>query len=310
MKQGCISLNDFPRYNKLNDYLLARFGRKVYKLAIDAGFTCPTRDGTLGTGGCIFCSQAGSGDFAESGQDVREQLKSARERIENKLPEGAGFISYFQSFTNTYAPTEKLREMYYAVIEDPDVVALSVATRPDCISESCLALLAESNRTKPVFVELGLQTSNEKTAEYINRCYKNEVFSEAVSRLRREGIEVIVHMILGLPGETVSDMVNTAKFVSDHDVQGVKLQLLHVLKNTRLAETDYEPMEMEKYFFCLGECLEHIRSDIVIHRLTGDGDKKILIAPLWSGDKHAVLNGFAKYMEEHDIVQGKKSSSD
>ena len=309
MKQGCISLNDFPRYNKLNDYLLARFGRKVYKLAIDAGFTCPTRDGTLGTGGCIFCSAAGSGDFAESGSDVREQLKRARGRIEKKLPEGAGFISYFQSFTNTYAPTEKLREMYYAAIEDPDIVALSVATRPDCISESCLALLAEINRIKPVFVELGLQTSNEKTAEYINRCYKNEVFSEAVSRLRGEGIEVIVHMILGLPGETVSDMVNTARFVSAHDVQGAKLQLLHVLKNTRLAETDYEPMEMEDYFFCLGKCLEHIRRDIVIHRLTGDGDKKILIAPLWSGDKHAVLNGFARYMEEHDIVQGKKSDS-
>lgn len=301
-------MSDMPRYNKLNDYLLSRFGRKVYKLAIDAGFTCPTRDGTLSTGGCIFCSQAGSGDFAESGDDVRQQLFRAKERIKPKLPENAGFISYFQSFTNTYAPTEKLREMYFAAIEDDDVVALSVATRPDCISESCLELLAEINRIKPVFVEFGLQTSNEKTAEYINRCYKNEVFTDAVSRLRSKGIEVIVHVILGLPGETVEDMVKTVEFVSHHDVQGIKLQLLHVLKGTRLAETDYEPMEMEEYFFALGECLEHIRPDIVIHRLTGDGDKKILIAPLWSGDKHAVLNGFAKYMEEHDIVQGKRAT--
>lgn len=294
------------RYNKLNDYLSARFGRKVYKLAIDAGFSCPNRDGTLAIGGCIFCSQAGSGDFAESGSDVKQQLERAKERIKSKLPEGAGFISYFQSFTNTYAPVEKLREMYYAAIEDADVVALSVATRPDCISDDCLNLLAEINEQKPVFVELGLQTSKEKTAEYINRCYKNRVFTDAVERLRSKGIEVIVHIILGLPDESLEDMLETVGFVSAHDVQGIKLQLLHVLRGTRLAETDYVPMEMDEYFRVLGECLEHLRPDIVIHRLTGDGDKRILKAPLWSGDKHAVLNGFARYMEEHDIVQGKK----
>ena len=294
------------RYNKLNDYLSARFGRKVYKLAIDAGFSCPNRDGTLATGGCIFCSQAGSGDFAESGSDVKQQLERAKERIKSKLSEGTGFISYFQSFTNTYAPVEKLREMYYAAIEDENVVALSVATRPDCISDDCLDLLAEINEQKPVFVELGLQTSKEKTAEYINRCYKNRVFTDAVERLRSKGIEVVVHIILGLPGESLEDMLETVRFVSAHDVQGVKLQLLHVLRGTRLAETDYVPMEMDEYFRVLGECLEHLRPDIVIHRLTGDGDKKILKAPLWSGDKHAVLNGFARYMEEHDIVQGKR----
>ena len=293
-------------YNKLSDYLCSRFGRKVYKLAIDAGFSCPTRDGTLSTGGCIFCSQAGSGDFAESGSDVKQQLERAKNRISSKLPEGAGFISYFQSFTNTYAPVDTLREMYYAAIEDKDVVALSVATRPDCISDECLELLAEINGKKPVFVELGLQTSNEKTAEYINRCYKNEAFSDAVKRLRSKGIEVIVHVILGLPDESLEDMLSTIKFVSAHDVQGIKLQLLHVLRGTRLADTDYVPMEMGEYFSVLGECLEHLRPDIVIHRLTGDGDKKILIAPEWSGDKHAVLNGFARYLEEHDIVQGKK----
>ena len=301
-----------PRYNKLNDYLFSRFGRKVYKLAIDAGFGCPNRDGTLSTGGCIFCSQAGSGDFAESGHDVKQQLQRARERIKSKLPEGAGFISYFQSFTNTYAPVDTLREMYYAAIEDDDIVALSVATRPDCISEECLKLLAEINEIKPVFVELGLQTSNEKTAEYINRCYKNEVFSDAVKRLRSRGIEVIVHVILGLPNESLEDMLGTVDFVSSHDVQGIKLQLLHVLRGTRLAETEYSTMEMDEYFHALGECLKRLRPDIVVHRLTGDGDKKILVAPLWSGDKHAVLNGFARYMEKHDIVQGetyKKSSS-
>lgn len=301
-----------PRYNKLNDYLFSRFGRKVYKLAIDAGFGCPNRDGTLSTGGCIFCSQAGSGDFAESGHDVKQQLQRARERIKSKLPEGAGFISYFQSFTNTYAPVDTLREMYYAAIEDDDIVALSVATRPDCISEECLKLLDEINEIKPVFVELGLQTSNEKTAEYINRCYKNEVFSDAVKRLRSRGIEVIVHVILGLPNESLEDMLGTVDFVSSHDVQGIKLQLLHVLRGTRLAETEYSTMEMDEYFHALGECLKRLRPDIVVHRLTGDGDKKILVAPLWSGDKHAVLNGFARYMEKHDIVQGetyKKSSS-
>lgn len=301
-----------PRYNKLNDYLFSRFGRKVYKLAIDAGFGCPNRDGTLSTGGCIFCSQAGSGDFAESGHDVKQQLQRARERIKSKLPEGAGFISYFQSFTNTYAPVDTLREMYYAAIEDDDIVALSVATRPDCISEECLKLLAEINEIKPVFVELGLQTSNEKTAEYINRCYKNEVFSDAVKRLRSRGIEVIVHVILGLPNESLEDMLGTVDFVSSHDVQGIKLQLLHVLRGTRLAETEYSTMEMDEYFHALGECLKRLRPDIVVHRLTGDGDKRILVAPLWSGDKHAVLNGFARYMEKHDIVQGetyKKSSS-
>lgn len=293
------------RYRKLSDYLSRRFGKKVYKLAIDAGFTCPNRDGSLSSGGCIFCSRAGSGDFAENGAEIRQQLERAKARISSKLPENAGYISYFQSFTNTYAPAEKLRELYYAAIDDESIEALSVATRPDCIDGDCLALLSEINRKKPVFVELGLQTSNEKTAAYINRCYENSVFTDAVSRLRKENIEVIVHVILGLPGETKQDMLNTTDFVSRHDVQGIKLQLLHVLEGTRLAETDWKVMSMEEYFEVLGECIEHLRPDIVIHRLTGDGDKKILIAPKWSGNKHAVLNGFMRYMDEHDIVQGR-----
>ena len=294
------------RFNALNDYLKTRFGKKMYKLAVDGGFSCPNRDGTKGTGGCIFCSVSGSGDFAERGKDIKVQLENARKRIENKLPPDCGFIAYFQSFTNTYAPVEILRSLFESALDTEGIDALSIATRPDCINAEKAALLAELNAKKPVFVELGLQTSNEETAHYINRCYPNSDFTKAVRLLRENGIEVIVHMIIGLPGETEKDILSTVKFISAHDVQGVKLQLLHVLKNTRLAETDYTPLEKGEYYELLGKCLEHLRPDIIIHRLTGDGDKRQLIAPLWSADKHKVLNGFMRYMDEHDIVQGRK----
>ena len=294
------------RFNALNDYLKTRFGKKMYKLAVDGGFSCPNRDGTKGTGGCIFCSVSGSGDFAERGKDIKVQLENARKRIENKLPPDCGFIAYFQSFTNTYAPVEILRSLFESALDTEGIDALSIATRPDCINAEKAALLAELNAKKPVFVELGLQTSNEETAHYINRCYPNSDFTKAVRLLRENGIEVIVHMIIGLPGETEKDILSTVKFISAHDVQGVKLQLLHVLKNTRLAETDYTPLEKDEYYELLGKCLEHLRPDIIIHRLTGDGDKRQLIAPLWSADKHRVLNGFMRYMDEHDIVQGRK----
>ena len=294
------------RYNALSDYLKGRFGKKMYKLAVDGGFTCPNRDGTKGAGGCIFCSAAGSGDFAEHGADIKTQLENAKERIKSKLPPDCGFIAYFQSFTNTYAPVERLRSLFEAALETDGVQALSIATRPDCVDEENVQLLAELNKKAPVFVELGLQTSNEKTARYINRCYPNSDFTNAVQLLRERGIEVIVHIIIGLPNETEADILNTVRFVSLHDVQGVKLQLLHVLKNTRLAETDYVPLGIDEYYRLLGLCLEHLRPDIVIHRLTGDGDKRQLIAPMWSGDKHRVLNGFMRYMDEHDIIQGSK----
>ncbi len=293
------------RYNSLNEYLKRRFGRKIYKLAVDAGFTCPNRDGTKGVGGCIFCSEAGSGDFAESGSDIVSQLEKAKARVKNKVPAGCGYIAYFQSFTNTYAPIERLRELYRAAMSAEGVCALSIATRPDCIDAQIAALLGELNREMPIFVELGLQTANEKTAQYINRCYDNSAFTEAVRLLRSEGIEVIVHIILGLPGETERDILNTVDFVSSHEVQGIKLQLLHILKGTRLAEADYKVLGMDEYFELLSKCLERLRPDIIIHRLTGDGDKKTLIAPMWSGDKHRVLNGFNRYMQEHDIVQGR-----
>ena len=233
------------RFNALNDYLKTRFGKKMYKLAVDGGFSCPNRDGTKGTGGCIFCSVSGSGDFAERGKDIKVQLENARKRIENKLPPDCGFIAYFQSFTNTYAPVEILRSLFESALDTEGIDALSIATRPDCINAEKAALLAELNAKKPVFVELGLQTSNEETAHYINRCYPNADFTKAVRLLRENGIEVIVHMIIGLPGETEKDILSTVKFISAHDVQGVKLQLLHVLKNTRLAETDYTPLEKD-----------------------------------------------------------------
>ena len=294
------------RFNALNDYLKTRFGKKMYKLAVDGGFSCPNRDGTKGTGGCIFCSVSGSGDFAERGKDIKVQLENARKRIENKLPPDCGFIAYFQSFTNTYAPVEILRSLFESALDTEGIDALSVATRPDCINEENVRLLSELNAKKPIFVELGLQTSNEDTARYINRCYPNSDFTKAVRLLRENGLEVIVHMIIGLPGETENDILNTVKFISSHDVQGVKLQLLHVLKSTRLAETGFTPLEKDEYYELLGKCLEHLRPDIIIHRLTGDGDKRQLIAPLWSGDKHRVLNGFMRYMDEHDIIQGSK----
>ena len=293
------------RYRALDAYFKQRFGRKVYKLAVDAGFTCPNRDGTKGVGGCIFCSGAGSGDFAESGNDIRRQLAAARARIASKTPADCGYICYFQSFTNTYAPVERLRELFEAAMEEPDIVALSIATRPDCLDEEKIALLAELNCRKPVFVELGLQTANENSARLINRCYENDVFTQAVKMLRNVDVEIIVHIILGLPGETREDMLRTVEFVGKHDVQGIKLQLLHVLKDTALAGMEYRALEMDEYFSLLGECLEHLPPDLVIHRLTGDGDKRILLAPLWSADKHRVLNGLNQYLQQHDIRQGR-----
>ncbi len=293
-----------PRYNSLNNYLKNRFGKKVYKLAIDSGFTCPNRDGTKGIGGCIFCSQGGSGEFAEKGVDVLKQLHKAKQRVKNKINGEAGYICYFQSFTNTYADIDYLRKLYFSVLQDNEIVAISIATRPDCLGVQVLELLDELNKTIPVFVELGLQTSNEKTAKLINRCYENDCFKLAVENLNKINIEVVCHVIIGLPGETVEDYVNSVKFACSTGIKGIKLQLLHVLKNTKLEKMDYQPLTMEDYFFALSECLKNIPPEIVIHRLTGDGDKKLLIAPLWSADKHNVLNKLNAYMTKNDIIQG------
>ncbi|MCR4788129.1 MAG: TIGR01212 family radical SAM protein [Lachnospiraceae bacterium] len=280
----------------LNEYVREKYGKKLYKIPINAGFTCPNRDGTLGKDGCIFCSGSGSGDFAgPAGSSVTSQIKLGREKIKNKLPkEEVGYIAYFQAFTNTYAPVDRLESLYMEAVNDPDVDVISIATRPDCLGDDVLDLLTKINGIKPVWVELGLQTVHERTAEYIRRGYPLEVYDDAVIRLRNRGIETIVHVILGLPGETKEDMLRTVKYVGDSGVQGIKLQLLHVLEGTDLAkdyrEGKFECLTLDEYVSLIRDCLDVLPENIVIHRMTGDGDKKILIAPEWSKDKKTVLN--------------------
>lgn len=287
----------------LNDYLVEKFGCKVYKIALSGGFTCPNRDGTLGKSGCIFCSEGGSGEFAEDvALSVTEQIERGKERISSKIKTGK-YIAYFQSFTGTYAPIERLTKLYKEAIEHPNVVALSIATRPDCLPSEVVELLSKLNRIKPVWVELGLQTMHEKTAEYIRRGYPVDVYDTAVKKLKEHGIEVITHVILGLPGETKENMLSTVRHVCDMESNGIKLQLLHVLKNTDLAK-EYEAgkvkiLSEDEYIDILKDCVRIIPDSVVIHRLTGDGDKKILIAPMWSADKKHVLNRIKKEVLEN-----------
>lgn len=289
------------RYRSLNNYFRVRFGCKVYKLALNAGFSCPNRDGKLGTGGCIFCSEGGSGEFAgDAKASISEQLEFGKNLIKNKLPrqEEVKYMAYFQAFTNTYAPIEILREKYGEAIDDPDVVAISIATRPDCLPEDVLDLLYELNREKPIFVELGLQTSNENTAKYIRRGYPLAVYDKAVFDLKERNINVVTHVILGLPGETKEDMLNTVRHVSKVNSDGIKLQLLHVLKGTDLAlayaNGEFEVLTMEEYIDTVEDCLKIIPPNMVVQRLTGDGDKKLLIAPMWSADKKRVISEMNK----------------
>lgn len=281
-------------YYSLNQYLRDTFGEKVYKIALDGGFTCPNRDGTLDTRGCIFCSGMGSGDFAEDRYNsVTEQIEKGKQRLAGKITDGK-YIAYFQAFTNTYAPVEELRRKYMEAVNHPDIVAVSIATRPDCLSDEVLELLEKLNHMKPIWVELGLQTIHEKTVNYIRRGYPLSIYDEAVKRLKNIGIEVIVHVILGLPGESREEILETVRYVGNSYVNGIKLQLLHVIKGTDL-EKDYQKglfhvMEMEEYTDLVADCIALLPEDMVIHRMTGDGDKKTLIAPLWSGDKKRVLN--------------------
>lgn len=279
----------------LNQYLKEKYGCKVYKLSISAKVTCPNRDGTLGTRGCIFCSEGGSGDFAQDPvKSIKEQIEAAKLKVSNKIKGKALYIAYFQSFTNTYANIDYLREIYLQAIEPEEIVALSIGTRPDCLGDDVIALLSEINKIKPVWVELGLQTINEASAIYIRRGYGLKVYDEAVQKLRAENIDVITHVILGLPGESIEDMEKTVKYVVASGVQGIKLQLLHVLKNTDLAidyyEGKFETMTLDEYIDVLKRLVPLIPDNVIIHRLTGDGPKKSLIAPLWSGDKKTVLN--------------------
>lgn len=288
-------------YYSLNQYLKDTFGEKVYKVAIDGGFTCPNRDGTIDTRGCSFCSEAGAGEFAEDRHlSVSKQLKQGKLRVAKKNPNGK-IIAYFQAFTNTYAPVNSLRTLYEEALSHPDVVALSIATRPDCLPEEVVRLLEELNQKKPVWVELGLQTIHERTAERIRRGYPLSVYTAAVERLKKAKLTVITHVILGLPGETKEDMKETVSFVGKTGTNGIKLQLLHVIRGTDL-EKEYRAgmfstMEMEEYVSLVADCIKLLPKDMVIHRMTGDGDKRTLVAPLWSGDKKRVLNALQKELK-------------
>ena len=278
----------------LNEYYRERFGCKVYKLSLDAGFTCPNRDGTAGTGGCIFCSGFGSGEFAEGGPDsIALQLERAKSRVSAKTKDGK-YIAYFQSFTNTYAPVEKLRTLYREAIAPEDIVGLAIGTRPDCLGADVVELLAQINTVKPVSVELGLQSVHEATARYIRRGYDTRVYYDAVKRLKEAGVEVVTHIILGLPGETVEMAVQTTAAAVAAGTDGVKFHLLHVLKNTDLAEDyargKFETLTLEEYGRWLKACVDILPETVVVHRITGDGAKRDLIAPLWSADKKRVLN--------------------
>lgn len=308
-------------YYSLNAYLRHTFGTKAYKISLDAGCSCPNRDGLIDTRGCIFCSASGSGDFAEHlqmqkilhmcrdkqalcaadaqtlHQAVHTQLEAGKKRVEQKNKDGK-YIAYFQAYTNTYAPVSYLKEIFHAAIEADDIVALSIATRPDCLDTEVLSLLEALRESKPVWVELGLQTIHENTAKDIRRGYALPVYDEAVRQLRKRGIEVITHVILGLPGETKDMMKETVAYVGSSGVQGIKLQLLHVLKGTDL-EQEYlaghcPVFTMEEYVELVADCLELLPKDMVIHRMTGDGDKKQLVAPLWSADKKRVWNALQK----------------
>lgn len=289
------------KYTTLNNYLKERFGEKVYKIALNDGFTCPNRDGTIDTRGCIFCSKGGSGDFAESPDlTITEQIENGKKRLEKKIKNGK-YIAYFQAFTNTYAPVERLRTIYEEAINHPDIVALSIGTRPDCLGDDVLALLDELNKFKPIFVELGLQTINEDTAKYIRRGYTLEVYDKAVADLHKIGINVVTHIILGLPNESKEDMLNSVKYACKV-TDGIKLQLLHILKGTDIAK-DYEQgkfevLTLEQYTEIIKECVQIIPENVVIHRLTGDGAKKDLIAPLWSADKKTVLNTINRALKD------------
>lgn len=304
-------------YHSLDYEMKRRFGTKVYKIALEGGMTCPNRDGTIGTGGCIFCSAGGSGDFAVplqgaagmTEESVHRQIDLAISRISRKMGSSPGaYIAYFQSYTNTYAPVSYLRRLFTAAILHPEIRVLSIATRPDCLPEEVLDLLEELNQIKPVWIELGLQTIHPDTARLIRRGYELDCFTDAKNRLRRRGLEVIVHVILGLPGEDRTQMLETVSWLGSNDIQGMKLQLLHILKGTDLAllyeQAPFPVMSMEEYLDLVIDCVSLLPPEIVIHRITGDGPKNLLIAPLWSANKRLVLNTLTRRFQERGITQG------
>lgn len=300
------------RYYSLNRYLLEKFHTKVYKIALNGNMSCPNRDGSIGHGCCIFCSEGGSGEFAQSPLlSITKQIETGKQKLVSKY-KGSSYIAYFQAYTNTYASVDYLEKIFTEAIMHSDVVCLSVATRPDCLDKDKIALLSRLNRIKPVWIELGLQTIHAETASYIRRGYDLSVFDHAMNLLNTSGIETIIHMIIGLPHETPSMMLDTARYIGRCGAKGIKLQLLHVLKNTDLA-ADYEKgvfktLSLEEYTYILTEIIKVLPKDIVIHRLTGDGPRKLLIAPLWSADKKNVLNTINRAFSENNIIQGSNYS--
>ena len=290
------------KYRNVNSLYQALFGCKVYKISLDGGFTCPNRDGTIGTGGCIFCSKYGGGAFTHREADLKAQLALAKEQVAAKN-KGGKYIAYFQAFTNTYAPVDRLERLYRCAMEDPQVVGLAIGTRPDCLPEDVVALLSRLNREKPVFVELGLQTVHSASVRYIRRGYENTVYFDAVKRLKAENIHVVTHLILGLPGEDMAMAVESTRQAVAAGTDGVKFHLLHVLKDTDLEQEylqgKFSCLSLEEYGLWLKACLQVLPDHVVVHRITGDGAKRELVAPLWSGDKKRVLNYLNRFLGEN-----------
>lgn len=296
------------RYHNLNYFLREKFGQKVFKISLDAGFSCPNRDGTISKGGCVFCSERGSGDFAgDRCFSISKQFEDIRMMMNKKWKDGK-YIAYFQAYTNTYAAIDILREKYEEAINQQDVVALAIATRPDCLSEEVLDLIEEYSNKVYTWVELGLQTSKDETARLINRGYELSVFEEGVRSLRKRNIDVVTHVILGLPRESKIDMINTINYVAHSDIQGIKIHLLHLMKNTPLEKFyksgDLKLMEMEEYIDLIGEAITLLPENMVIHRLTGDAPRDLLIGPMWSLKKWEVLNAIDKKLEDENLYQG------
>ncbi len=298
------------RYHSLNYFLRGKFnGEKTFKISLDGGFSCPNRDGTISKGGCVFCSERGSGDFAGNRQlSISQQFKDIKEMMNKKWKNGK-YIAYFQAYTNTYAPVEILRKKYDEGLEQEDVVGLAIATRPDCLNKDVIDLLEEYSKKVYTWVELGLQTSNDETASLINRGYKLKVFAEAVEKLHERNIDVVAHVIFGLPGESKEDMLNTIKYISKLPIRGVKMHLLHVLKNTKLEELlddgKLKLLEMDEYIDLITKAITMLPQDMVVHRLTGDAPRDLLVGPMWSLKKWEVLNAIDNKLEAEDLYQGK-----
>lgn len=296
------------RYYSLDYYLKEKFGEKTYKIALNGGMTCPNRDGTLDTRGCIFCSAGGSGEFAAPVcSSITEQINYAIKGIKKTKKVGNQFIAYFQAFTNTYAPVSYLEKIFTEALLHPNIVAVSIATRPDCLSDAILSLLQKLNQIKPVWIELGLQTIHEKTAKFIRRGYTLSVFENAVEKLSKLSIDIIVHIIIGLPGEEKTLLLQTICYLGKLPLQGVKLQLLHVLKDTDLADYlgTFPILTLEEYVSLVILCLEYLPPSFVIHRITGDGPRNLLLAPVWSKQKFHVMNQINQTLKEQNTWQGK-----